>query len=276
MKRISWVAYCAVLFSLVLPGGNVHAQFGGGDQKSSRTTTAKEELQSAIDRAEGMMGVASQDEAAAQTPHDSCRCVGETTSPAVDKIEQALRGPLHSAGLDFSQMSLSEVVATLQDDYGIPIELETPALDEIGISTDEPVSVSLNNISLRSALRLMLKHLQLTYVIQDEVLLITTPQEAESRLKVCVYDIRDFADANQPKAVQALVDVIVSCAATDTWASKGKGEGDIRPLPPNLLVISQSQAVHEEIRSLLATIREMRQRSTPDHTIREPEPAKSE
>ncbi len=276
MKRISWVAYCAVLFSLALPGGNVHAQFGGGDGKSSRTTTAKEELQSAIDRAEGMMGGASQNEAAAKAPHDLCKCVGETASPALEKIEQALRGPLHSAGLDFSEVPLNDVVTALQDDYGIPIQLDTPAMDEIGVSTDEPVTVSLNNISLRSALRLMLKHLQLTYVIQDEVLLITTPQEAESRLKVCVYDIRDFADANQPKAVQALVDVIVSCAATDTWACKGEGEGDIRPLPPNLLVISQTAAVHEEIRSLLATIREMRQRPAADHPIREPEPAKSE
>ena len=57
-----------------------------------------------------------------------------------------------------------------------------PALEEIGVGTDEPVTVNLHNISLRSALRLMLKNLQLTYIIQDEVLMITTPEEAEKRI----------------------------------------------------------------------------------------------
>ena len=39
----------------------------------------------------------------------------------------------------------------------------------------------MKGITLRSALRLMLHELSLTYIIQDEVLLITTPEEAESR-----------------------------------------------------------------------------------------------
>ena len=56
-----------------------------------------------------------------------------------------------------------------------------PALEEIGVGTDEPVTINLHNVSLRSALRLMLKKLQLTYIIQDEVLMITTPEEAEKQ-----------------------------------------------------------------------------------------------
>ena len=80
----------------------------------------------------------------------------------------------------------------LQDDYGIPIKLDTTALEEIGINTDEPVTVNLHNISLRSALRLMLKDLQLTYIIQDEVLMITTPEEAEANLVVKVYPVADL------------------------------------------------------------------------------------
>ena len=62
-----------------------------------------------------------------------------------------------------------------------------PRLEELGINTDETVTVNLHNISLRSALRLMLKDLQLTYIIQDEVLMITTPEEAEANLVVKVY-----------------------------------------------------------------------------------------
>ena len=83
--------------------------------------------------------------------------MGEAESPAVEKIERALRGPLHSTGLDFVEIPLQEVVAALQDDYGIPIKLDTTALEETGINTDEKVTVNIHNVSLRSALRLMLK-----------------------------------------------------------------------------------------------------------------------
>jgi hypothetical protein len=117
-------------------------------------------------------------------------------------------------------------------------------------------------------------------VIEHEVLMITTPEEAKSHFKVCVYDVRDLIDPQQPKAVQALVDVIASCAATETWAING-GDGQIRPLPPNLLVISQPQAVHEEVRGLLAAIREMRRRPAPvdaaaGGALRQPEPAEDD
>ena len=37
--------------------------------------------------------------------------------------------------------------------------------------------------ALRSALRLMLKQHQLTYIIQNEVLMITTPDQAATRLR---------------------------------------------------------------------------------------------
>ena len=40
---------------------------------------------------------------------------------AASRIEQALRAPLHSAGLDFTDTPLKEVVDSLQSGYGIPI-----------------------------------------------------------------------------------------------------------------------------------------------------------
>jgi type II secretory pathway component GspD/PulD (secretin) len=217
-------------------------------------------------------------------PYEFCECVGESESGAVKRIERALRGPLHSQGLDFRQIPLNDVVTALQDEYGIPIQLDAPAMDEIGMNTDEPVTVQLNNISLRSALRLILKTIGLTYHIQDEVLIITTPQQAEECVKVCVYDVRDLAAESATPVTQGtsahadynpLVGAITDCIHRDTWRENG-GNAEIRPLKSGLLVISQTAAVHEEIRSLLATIREMRQRPTPDHPVREPEPAKSE
>jgi len=56
----------------------------------------------------------------------------------------------------------------------------------------------------------------------------------------------------------SLIDLIVSTVSTDTWAENGGGEAEIRPFPTNLsLVISQTQAVHEEIADLLQQLRRL-------------------
>ena len=90
------------------------------------------------------------------------------------------------------------------------------------------------------------------------MLIITTPEEAEAELTTCVYDVRDLIGENKEnKDVLALIDVIVSCVATETWAENGGGEAEIRSLRPGLLVISQTRAVHDEIAELLGVIRQI-------------------
>ncbi len=116
----------------------------------------------------------------------------KATGEAEQRIEKALRSPLLSTGLDFADVPLQEVVTQLSSDYGIQITLNKPALEEAGIGTDAPVNIQLHNVSLRSALRLMLKQLQLTYIIQDEVLMITTKEDAEQQLVVKVYPVADL------------------------------------------------------------------------------------
>ncbi len=193
-----------------------------------------------------------------------CRCADQATG-ATNRILQILAAPLKSTGLDFTQEPLENVVNFLQNEYEIPIQLDLPALEDAGLTPDEHVTLQVTNVSLRSALRLLLKQKQLTYVIRDEVMIITTPEEAESELVVCVYDVRDIlahqirpAQGNAPAGpdYDPLIDAIVSCIAKETWAESGGGEAEIRPLPPGLLIISQTRAVHDEITGLLATIRE--------------------
>ena len=111
---------------------------------------------------------------------------------AEQRINEALASPLKATGLDFTEEPLENVVSFLQTEYEIPIQLEDSALEDAGLTRDEPVNVTLRDITLRSALRLMLKQKQLTYVIRDEVLIITTPEEAESELVAKVYPVADL------------------------------------------------------------------------------------
>ena len=197
--------------------------------------------------------------------HDFCKCINESDSDSVSRIGQALHGPLHASGFDFTETPLQQVITQLQDDYGIPIQIDHQALDAIGISPDESVTISVNKISLRAALRLLLKNLQLTYVTTNDVLMITTLDEANKDLRICVYDVSGIS-GNRDTQLDGVIDTILSCVATDTWAKNGGGEAEIRPIKPGLLVISQTAAVHEEIRDLIATLQKMQSEAKPHQT----------
>jgi hypothetical protein len=194
---------------------------------------------------------------ASGSKHSLCKCEGEGNAVAITRIEQALGASVGSAGLEFADSPLEEVASYLQDRFGLPIQIDTVALEQNGINAQEPVTTRLSNISVRSALRLILKPLQLTYIIENEVLMITTAQEADSRIRTCVYDVRDLIDDNPQIALKELTDVITSGIKADSWDNNGSGR--VRSYPPNLLVIAQTQEVHERVRNLLGTMRQMRQ-----------------
>ena len=58
--------------------------------------------------------------------------------------------------------------------HKINIELDTEALAADGKGSETPITKTLKDISLRSALRLILEGQGLTYLIKNEVMLITT------------------------------------------------------------------------------------------------------
>lgn len=235
MKSVPWVCVCAVVaLAIGCVSVPAFAQFDGGSATvpDSAPRSTEEETNPA-------------------SPGIRCLCIGEGDPSQLAHIKQVLRRPLVGTGLQFANVPLEQVVASLRDQYNIEVLIDTPALDDIGLGSDEPVTIDLRHISLQSALRLMLSRLQLTYVVRDEVLVITTPEEAESELSLCVYDVHDLVGSG---GSDALVDMIVACVATDTWAENGGGEQEIRALPRGLLVISQTAQVHDQIRQLLHTV----------------------
>ena len=98
----------------------------------------------------------------------------------------------NKATMEFIETPLKDAIQILKDTHGIPIELDVKKLEEAGVNIDTPVTKNLSGITLRSALRLLLNDLELTYVVRDEVLLITTPEEAESQLITKVYPVGDL------------------------------------------------------------------------------------
>jgi len=105
------------------------------------------------------------------------------------KIDDALKSPTK---IEFTETPLQTAVDYLKDYHSIDIQINTRALEEVGIATDTPITKNLEGVSLRAALRLILRELDLTYVIEDGLLLITTPEEAETKLIAKSYDVSRF------------------------------------------------------------------------------------
>ena len=93
---------------------------------------------------------------------------------------------------NFVEETLENAIRQISETHDIPIVIDNKALEELGINSDTPVSISLKNVSLRSFLRLMLRELDLTYMIKDEVMQITTTEAAEANPVIKVYPVGDL------------------------------------------------------------------------------------
>ena len=111
-------------------------------------------------------------------------------TPAEMEIQKALKTEVD---VKFENRPLSEVVETLGRMAGVNVFLDPQGLHAEGITTDEPVRINLTQpISLRSALNLILEPLHLSYVIQNEVLRVTSEQTRDANVYPRVYNVADL------------------------------------------------------------------------------------
>lgn len=182
-------------------------------------------------------------------------------SPSDDSwswLQQQLATP---TSLHVHKMPLDQVLKLLGQQTGVQFVLDTPALDDLGISHDETITVSLDSVSLGTMLELVLRELELTWTLRERVFVITTEEEALRQLHVRVYPVDDLLLVDGDQDYDSLIDVIISTIASDTWVENGGPEAEIRPFPSsNAIVISQTLHEHLAIERLLADIRRIRQR----------------
>ena len=110
-------------------------------------------------------------------------------NPKERAIEKRLDLPIH---YDFKDMPLSDVIENISKLSNVPIYADKAALREANISLDSPLSMHSPNLSMKSALNIMLKEMRLTYVIREESLIITTADKLNQQLKRVVYPIADL------------------------------------------------------------------------------------
>ena len=112
--------------------------------------------------------------------------------------------------------------------------------------------------------------MRLTYVVRNGVLLITSPAMAESRyLETRFYVVEDLVPP-QPggaEAMAALQDLLIGTVAAKSWSRNGGAgfAGEIVLGKQPILVVWQSEEVHEKVADTLETLRKVGQAKAPEN-----------
>jgi hypothetical protein len=190
---------------------------------------------------------------------------------SIEALENSLNAIVK---VDFVEEPLKDVIQRISDIVDVPIVLSLKKLEEASVSPDTPITKALKGITLRSVLRTILKDLELTYAIRDEMIHITTPEDAESQLISRIYHCRDLIDwaagrgllkdgaqPKQPdltslddKRALVLMEFLTSTVKPDSWDDVG-GPGAIYNFY-GLFIVFQTAEVHEQIEDSLQMLRD--------------------
>ncbi len=107
------------------------------------------------------------------------------------EIYRKLDAPI-SSSMDFKDTPMQQVLDDLRVTTGVNIIVDDPALHEAGIVLTQPVTMRLEGVALKSALNLLLHQVHLTYVVQDEVLNITTEEHARGKRVTKIHPVVDL------------------------------------------------------------------------------------
>jgi len=126
------------------------------------------------------------------------RAEGVHFTPTSKKILSAVEDDTRVECVETPLDQVTEFLATIHD---IPIRLDESALRAVGIGTDAPVTQNLRGITLHSALRILLGRLELTYVIRDDALVITTVKEGQRLAQKGVINVEEVGREHDKRGI---------------------------------------------------------------------------
>jgi len=179
---------------------------------------------------------------------------------AEDRILAILKTPFTG---NTHNTTLAAVLAGITQSSGLPIQVDAKVLEEASIPLDSAVNRELPPVMLRSAFDMILKPLDLTWIIEDECLLVTTPDKASNTLITRVYPVLDLVAVHNPEHpgqlnFQPLLQLFTDTIAPTTWDEVG-GPGSISPSNTSgSIVASQTREVHEQMALFLVALRQAR------------------
>lgn len=175
-----------------------------------------------------------------------------------------------NVSVNFDDDPLIEVAATLSEKAGIDIRLDVPELRSLRIRERQPVSLTLEDRQLQTVLEVLLADQELTWMIRDGVMWMTSRDKASEFMITAVYDVRDLCET--PNESMALQSAIASQTGVPWLDFDGEG-GAITFAKPGTMVVRHTDPVHAKVLNLLDAYRtalkssKVRESKDPDDDI---------
>lgn len=99
-------------------------------------------------------------------------------TPAEAKIRQALGAPV---AVGFAAVPLKDCLKILQESQEVKISVNEQALEDEGVDLDQPVTLEVAGVSLHEVLKRLLEPMKLTFVIENDELMVTTPERTNGK-----------------------------------------------------------------------------------------------
>lgn len=176
---------------------------------------------------------------------------GEVEARIYQQLAERVDIELYDANLD--------VLVKYLEERGVPVYVDLRALQDAGIEPDTKLRTFVQKgLRLKSVLHALLTELELTWIVRGEMLRITTTERAEASLTTKIYDVTQVIDKSGE--TESIINTIFSNIAPSTWSDTEGGPGTMCSMVASgrtVLVVSQSENVHEEIGALFDALRQI-------------------
>lgn len=172
-----------------------------------------------------------------------------------DRHTRLLNQLQQKVSADFVDTPLNEFVGFFADALEIRIFIDTTGLEDAGIPTDEPISLTLSDVPLQKAIAVAFDPLQLTLVVINGRLTLTTIDMANEHLHAVLYDVSDVFSGDDVEAFSEAVQTTTDGQWEDI---DGAGGWHITVVNSGQLLIHQTDTVHSQIRNMIAWSRNTR------------------
>lgn len=180
--------------------------------------------------------------------------------PATDaRVREALGKP---AEFNLEDIELGDFVKQVAEKHQLDILLDIAALTADGKGTETVLNFRVRRVTLGAALQRLLDDLSLTYIIRNESLEITTKTAAETFTSTRIYQVQDLVvlpndPAGRPD-FESLIELLTSTLTPESWREAGGTVGEVKAFSgpgAMVLVVTQTDAGHEEVEKLLTDLR---------------------
>ncbi|MCA9074226.1 MAG: hypothetical protein KDA93_04270 [Planctomycetaceae bacterium] len=178
--------------------------------------------------------------------NESNSSIRVTDSQAYNQIVGALD---EQTELEIVDGSLEDAMAQIANRHHINV-----VVDELAVRTAEKefeilrdnVSLIVSNITLRSALKLLLDPLELDFVIEDEVLMVTSREAAKNNQGTHAYDVSDLIHGDTVGELAEAVHTALPQSVQESASISGYR---------NLMLVTGNREVHESVSRILHLIK---------------------